>query len=87
MLRHVFFTVPLLLLGASCADDREPARAVLGPSMSLNTVAPHGANSTICAAYNRQLALANEQLGISPGNAAIEHRITVLNGVIRNTCS
>ena len=87
MTRYAFFAVPLLLLGVSCADDRDTARTALGPTMSLNSVASHGPNSTICVAYTRQLALSNAQLGISPGNAAIEHRIGVLNGVIRDACS
>ena len=85
MTRYAFFALPLLLLGVSCSDDRDTA-ATLGPSLSMNTVASHGPNSTICVAYNRQLALANAQLGISPGNAALEHRISVLNGVIRDAC-
>ena len=86
MTRYAFFAVPLLLLGVSCADDRDTARTALGPSMSLTADSLHRANSTICAAYNRQLTLATGQLGISPGNAAIEHRTTVLNGVISNAC-
>jgi len=51
------------------------------------TASQQGANSTTCAAYNKQLTLANDQLGISPGNTAIQHRISVLTGAIRTTCS
>jgi len=86
MTRYAFFTLPLLLLGVSCADDRNTARTATGPAMAL-TASQQGANSTTCAAYNKQLTLANDQLGISPGNTAIQHRISVLTGAIRTTCS
>lgn len=85
MTRYAFFTLPLLLLGVSCTDDRNIARKALGPSLSV-TAELHGANSTICLAYSRQLAVANVQLADHAGNAALQHRVNVLNNVIRDSC-
>ena len=86
MTRYALFAVPLLLLGVSCADDRDTARTALGPSMSLSAEAPHGPNSTICVAYSRQLAVAQVQVARDSGSASWQHRVSVLNSVIRDAC-
>ena len=75
--------VAVLLVMVSC--DRE-SQDSLAPSMSLTADSSANSTSTVCVAYSRQLADLKAQQAQWSGDAALQHRVSVISSVRDDAC-
>jgi hypothetical protein len=77
-----------LLLAVACDDDRQVQSKAPTAPVTASVVADSSprAASTVCRSYNRELNAVQTLQAQSPGDAALQEKVSTLNAVISDAC-